>query len=168
MKSLDLIKIIKTRKYPLRGYFLGVLTHTTAWDRLWGGDVFSRLYIRSSALPRIAVVGLGCWNCEHVILRVAIRINIRIYDHDETWKCDGMQVAGCRLALPCPAQQWHQCDSECIFVTLEIHLTTLFSEIFCFGDFFCDTGQDGTGRTDKRTDIGTDRLFSENIILDSF
>ena len=22
-----------TRKYPLRGYFLGVLTHTTAWDR---------------------------------------------------------------------------------------------------------------------------------------
>ena len=30
--------IIKTRKYPLRGYFLGVLTHTTAWDRLWGGE----------------------------------------------------------------------------------------------------------------------------------
>ena len=26
------------RKYPLRGYFLGVLAHTTAWDRLWGGD----------------------------------------------------------------------------------------------------------------------------------
>ena len=23
-----------TRKYPLRGYILGVLTHTTAWDRL--------------------------------------------------------------------------------------------------------------------------------------
>ena len=22
-----------TRKYPLRGYILGVLTHTTAWDR---------------------------------------------------------------------------------------------------------------------------------------
>ena len=30
--------IFMTRKYPLRGYFLGVLTHTTAWDRLWGGD----------------------------------------------------------------------------------------------------------------------------------
>ena len=35
--------------------------------------------------------------------------------------------------------------------------------------FFCD----GTGRTHGRTDtwmdgIGTDRLFSENIILDSF
>ena len=24
-------------------YFLGVLTHTTAWDRLWGVDVFLRL-----------------------------------------------------------------------------------------------------------------------------
>ena len=30
--------IEKTRKYPLRGYLLGVLTHTTALDRLWGGD----------------------------------------------------------------------------------------------------------------------------------
>ena len=27
-----------TRKYPLRGYILGVLTHTTAWDQNWGGD----------------------------------------------------------------------------------------------------------------------------------
>ena len=29
---------IYTRKYPLRGYILGVLTHTNALDRLWGGD----------------------------------------------------------------------------------------------------------------------------------
>ena len=27
-----------TRKYPLCGYILGVLTHTTAWDQHWGGD----------------------------------------------------------------------------------------------------------------------------------
>ena len=27
-----------TRKYPLRGNILGVLTHTTALDRLWEGD----------------------------------------------------------------------------------------------------------------------------------
>ena len=27
-----------TRKYSLRGYILGVLTHTTALDQLWGGD----------------------------------------------------------------------------------------------------------------------------------
>ena len=25
-------------KYPLHGYILGVLTHTTALDQLWGGD----------------------------------------------------------------------------------------------------------------------------------
>ena len=31
---------VLTMKYPLRGYILGVLAHTTAWDRLWGGDVF--------------------------------------------------------------------------------------------------------------------------------
>ena len=36
MKGEMEIKV--TRKYPLRGYFLGVLAHTTAWDRLWGGD----------------------------------------------------------------------------------------------------------------------------------
>ena len=33
-----------TRKYPLLRYILGVLTHTTAWDRLWGGDVFLIVY----------------------------------------------------------------------------------------------------------------------------
>ena len=27
-----------TRKYPLRRYILGVLTHTTALDQLWGGN----------------------------------------------------------------------------------------------------------------------------------
>ena len=26
------------RKYPLHRYILGVLRHTTAWDRHWGGD----------------------------------------------------------------------------------------------------------------------------------
>ena len=34
------VEILSTRKYMLRGYILGVLTHTTAWDILWGGDVF--------------------------------------------------------------------------------------------------------------------------------
>ena len=27
-----------TKKYPLGGYILGVLTNITAWDRLWGDD----------------------------------------------------------------------------------------------------------------------------------
>ena len=43
---------------------------------------------------------------------------------------------------------------------------TLFGEIFSFSDIFCDgKGRDGTGR-DRQMDIGTDRLFSENNILD--
>ena len=37
-KYVSSSKFSFTRKYLLRGYFLGVLTHTTAWDRLWGGD----------------------------------------------------------------------------------------------------------------------------------
>ena len=35
---LYLIQIYHTRKYPLHGYILGVLTHPTAWDQHWGGD----------------------------------------------------------------------------------------------------------------------------------
>ena len=66
-------------------------------------------------------------------------------------------------ASPRPAPQH---DSEYFFVTLEVYLTTLFSKIFCFIDFFSGTGRDGTDGTDKQTDIRTDRLFSENIILD--
>ena len=37
--------IFFTRKYPLRGYILGVLTHTTAWDRHWGGDKTLKLVL---------------------------------------------------------------------------------------------------------------------------
>ena len=37
-KDTVTVKILRTRKYPLRGYILGVLTHTTALDRVWGGD----------------------------------------------------------------------------------------------------------------------------------
>ena len=33
-----MIGIELTKKYPLRGYILGMLMHTTALDRLWGGD----------------------------------------------------------------------------------------------------------------------------------
>ena len=37
--------LANTRKYPLRGYILGVLTHTTAWDRHWGGDETLKLVL---------------------------------------------------------------------------------------------------------------------------
>ena len=38
--SIHVFSLAITRKYSLRGYILGVLTHTTAWDKLWGGDTF--------------------------------------------------------------------------------------------------------------------------------
>ena len=65
--------------------------------------------------------------------------------------------------MPCPALQWWQLDFECISFALDVYLTTLFSDIFCFSYYFGD----GTDKqADKQTDIGTDRLFLENIILD--
>ena len=45
-----------TRKYLLRGYILCVLTHTTALDQIWSGDILLKMYIRSLALPGVAVV----------------------------------------------------------------------------------------------------------------
>ena len=32
------MNLCTTRKYPLHGYFLGVLIHTTALDQHWGRD----------------------------------------------------------------------------------------------------------------------------------
>ena len=34
-----------TKNYPLHGYILGVLMHTTAWDRHWGGDETLKLVL---------------------------------------------------------------------------------------------------------------------------
>ena len=34
---LSSVILYQTRNYPLPGYILGVLTHTTAWDQNWGG-----------------------------------------------------------------------------------------------------------------------------------
>ena len=57
MFNIHLAFMAITKKYPLRGYILGVLTHTTALDRLWGVDgtlnnVVLKLSIRTSASPR--------------------------------------------------------------------------------------------------------------------
>ena len=38
LEQLQKLEIENTRNYPLRAYILGVLTHTTAWDQLKGGD----------------------------------------------------------------------------------------------------------------------------------
>ena len=38
LAAASAVSLFLTRKYLLPGYILDVLTHTTAWDRLWGGD----------------------------------------------------------------------------------------------------------------------------------
>ena len=57
------MKLYFTRKYLLRGYFLGVLTHTTAWDRLGEVNKFSslglKLHIDSSG--SITMMKLVVW-----------------------------------------------------------------------------------------------------------
>ena len=68
--KFNCLVISNTKKYPLRGYILGVLMHTTAWDQLWGRDVLLRLYIRSSASPRMAAVWPGFWHSDHVALKL--------------------------------------------------------------------------------------------------
>ena len=40
-----IVKLLNIRKYPLRGYILGVLTHTTTWDQHWGGDETLKLVL---------------------------------------------------------------------------------------------------------------------------
>ena len=62
--------------------------------------------------------------------------------------------AGCCLALPCPALQWWQLDFDCISFILKVFLTTFYSNIFCFSDFFLDE-TDRMGRKDGQTDTGT-------------
>ena len=67
-------------------------------------------------------------------------------------------------ASPRPAPQH---DSEYFFDTLELYLTTLFSKIFCFADFFWDgMGWDGAGQTDTHTQNMDRQTFLGNIILD--
>ena len=69
---------------------------------IWGGDVFVRLYIRSSASPRLAAVGLGCWNCEHVVLKLSTNSQAS----PQGWQSDSTSgsmtmmkdgMTGCRL-----------------------------------------------------------------------
>ena len=68
----------------------------------------------------------------------------------------------CSLALPCPIH-----NAVVLVTAAATAVAILLSKVFSFNDFLGGTGT-GTGRdvTDGRTNIWTDRLFSENIILD--
>ena len=80
------------------------------------------------------------------------------------------QVTECLLALPRPALQRDQWDSECFSSPLK-YISQLWSVKFPVSVTFWGMGQDGTDTyTHRRTDThiwtATDRLFSETIILD--
>ena len=72
-----IIHLEKTRKYPLRGYILGVLTHTTALDRL--GEVMElwpcgfKIEYTHLGFASAGAVWLGIWNSDHVVLKSSIR-----------------------------------------------------------------------------------------------
>ena len=63
--------------YPLRGYILGVLTHTTALDRL--GEVMElwpcgfKIAYTHLGFASVEAVWLGIWNSDYVVLKSSIR-----------------------------------------------------------------------------------------------
>ena len=71
-----LIHIGQTRKYPLRGCILGVLTHTTALDQL--GEVMElwpcgfEIEYTHLGFASAGAVWLGIWNSDHVVLKSSI------------------------------------------------------------------------------------------------
>ena len=70
--SKAVVCVSTPRMYPRSGYFLGVLTYTTAWDRLWGGEQTFWFEILS-ALPCLVAVWFAFWNSDHVVLKSSIR-----------------------------------------------------------------------------------------------
>ena len=62
------LHLFLARNYLLPRYILGVLTHTTAWDRHWGRDKT-----------------LGFWNSDHVVLKLIIRTSASPWQQRSEW-----------------------------------------------------------------------------------
>ena len=120
------------RKYPLCGYILGVLTHTTAWDRLGRVRILSslglKLHIHSSGSMTMMKLGslMGCrlQNAGYLCLAqhfsgIGVTLNVFSSPLKYIWKLCSVKVS--------------------VSVT------------------FFDTGRDRTGRTHTRTDGHMDR-----------
>ena len=73
---------MNTRKYPLRGYILGVLTHTTALDQLWGGDKTMNIYL-GFASERVFLLGIR--NSDHVFLGLNTRTSASLWRQRSHW-----------------------------------------------------------------------------------
>ena len=153
--ELILIKwfYIITRKYPLRRYILGVLTHTTAWDRLLGGWTNSSFGLKFSrrcfsALLHSAVVWFAFWNSDHVVLKSSIRTSASPRRQRSHW---GLRV------------------TQDAYFLLLTHTKQLLLVTFCdtLAGIEVSFWTDRTGTTDGRTDGLTERRGSQNSYLDT-
>ena len=82
-RSQAVVCVSTPRKYPLRGYILGVLTHTTACDRLWLSSSLTcllklwpcgfKIEYTHLGFASAGAVWLGIWNSDHVVLKLSIR-----------------------------------------------------------------------------------------------
>ena len=162
-------KTFSTRKYPLRGYFLGVLTHTTAWDQFWGGDFFLRLYIHSSASPRLTKVWLGFWNSDHVVLKLSIHSlasprSVGVWL--AFWNSGHVVLRSTKRSLASPRRQWSYWGLR---VTKDAYFSFLKHAKQLLLVTFCETtaGNRKKWKCDRRTDgciEGQTDLKSEMII----
>ena len=84
-----------TRKYPLRGYFLGVLSHTTAWDRHWGPQL-------SWAVAEIKKISklYGCIPKFLYCLRVNLSLRSKFFNQSFLEKCNFTSEGAWRSQRP--------------------------------------------------------------------
>ena len=148
-----------TREHLLHGYILGVLTQTTAWDQLWGGDVFLRLYICSLALPRVTAVWQGLWNSDHVVLKSIIRSSASacsVAVWQSFWKSDHVVLKSIIRTLASP---WQQQSHWALMMTQDAYFSFLTYAKQLLLVTFCETtaGNRKKWKCDVRTDGRTDR-----------
>ena len=112
-QSQAVVCVSTPRKYPLRGYILGVPTHTTALDWLWGGDWTLTMWFQNwVSAPRLR---LG---------------RSSLTWHLELWPC-GFKIDYTYLGFASAAAVQLGCegDPKCIFFTLITYQATFFSYI---------------------------------------
>ena len=140
-----------TRKYPLHGYILGVLTHTTASDRLWGSDETLTMWFSNWVYaPRL------CFGRSSLTW------------HLELWPC-GFKIEYTHLGFASAAAVPLGSEGEpgCIFFTLNTYQATFIIDILWYA---CRNWKKNFGRTEddggRTEDVRTDGRGSWNSYLD--
>ena len=108
-------EISTTRKYPLHGYILGVLTHTTALNQLWGDD---------------KTLNMWFWNW---VYAPQLRLGRSSQTwHLELWPC-GFKIEYTHLGFASAAAVLLGSEGYpgCIFYTLNTYQATFIRDILC-------------------------------------